>query len=77
MEVKGMEAGDICRTSVLVFFVPRPGDLHIEKLAAFILGPALSLPFVHIIYTSHSTKLEDSYRLETEGESCRKETLCF
>ena len=31
MEVKGMEAGDICRTSVLIFFVPRPGDLHIEK----------------------------------------------
>ena len=46
MEVKGLEAGDICRTSVLIFFVPRPGDLHIEKLAAFVLGQL----FLYLLY---------------------------
>ena len=69
-DIKEMEVGNVCRTSALIFFVPRPGDIQIEMLVVLLVGPLschISVPCV----CTHSTRLESSYRLEAGGKTRR------
>ena len=66
-DVKGKEVGDVGRTSVLIFFVPRLRDIQIETLAALLQPFHLHYTiFIHIHI--HSTRLDSSYSFEAEGK---------